>query len=238
MKYLFYLLVVVNLVFFTWKVAQDQRETYLRDMADQHIDYQGDSSAGAPEATDDQMLSAEPGSAEDLSENAADEVASTQMEASSSGCYEIGPLQDRDIAEGYANLLLPSAKGVRLSIRAGDVPDGWWLIYPKASTLEAAHANRRMLENNGIHETWLFDKGPLQGAISLGLYKTRAEADKAQQLLVEKGVGVRVSPRMVRGEVLWLKIPWTGSPLGLEETVQMLNSQDPSLNMPAPTPCN
>jgi hypothetical protein len=94
-----------------------------------------------------------------------------------------------------------------------------------------------MLLNNGITETWLFDKGPLEGSISLGLYPTQAEAQVAHQGLMEKGITTKLAPRLVRGDVFWLKIPWSKLPLVLDDLVQMLNSQDPTLKMPSPEVC-
>lgn len=240
MKYLFYILVVINLVFFTWKFGLQHSESFLRDENDQHLELP-DHSAVPPDngETGDNPDSypAETDPAESITGPIIIEPPSLPRTASAKGCFEIGPLQTREAAEGYMTLLAPSAKDIRLAIRPGDVPDGWWVIYPKAATFEAAHANRHMLESNGIFDSWLFDKGPLAGAISLGLYKTREEADQALQLLVEKGIGAKVVPRLVRGEVFWLKIPWPGLPLALDETVQVLNSQDPTLAMPAPVPC-
>jgi hypothetical protein len=41
----------------------------------------------------------------------------------------------------------------------------------------------------------------------------------------------------VRGDVFWIKMPWTKLPLLLEEAIHTLNSQDPGLRMPAPLAC-
>jgi len=38
MKYLFYILVVINLVFFTWKFGLQHSESFLRDENDQHLE--------------------------------------------------------------------------------------------------------------------------------------------------------------------------------------------------------
>lgn len=234
MKYLFYLLVMINLVFFIWKFGMEHSESLLQARHDQQ--YQ------LPEEGIPPVLEQEPWpTAEPPAETAAVELpeASSVLPRTPSkhGCFEIGPIPTREKAEAYETLLEPNVKEARVVIRAGDVPEGWWVLYPKAATPEASRANRHMLEGKGIYATWLFDKGPLAGSISLGLYKTRGDADRAQEQLAEKGVTATVVPRLVRGEVYWLKIPWTGLPLELDETVQMLNSHDASLGMPAPVPC-
>lgn len=236
MKYLFYLLVVINLVFLLWKFGLDEQKSLLQEQQEQHLALeQGTSGAGLPGAMDsdfptspDQSLDEEP---------SASGTGDLPDSANRHGCFEIGPVETREMAENFATLLYPTAREARVVTRAGDVPDGWWVIYPKAGTPEASRANRQMLLNKGIHETWLFDQGPLAGTISLGLYKTPGEADLALQELRAKGITAKVTPRLVRGDVFWVKIHWTQLPLLLDEAVQTLNSQDPALKMPSPDPC-
>lgn len=235
MKYLFYLLVVINLIFLIWKFGLDERSSFVREQQDQRLVMpRASSTSNPPGAMDsDFPVVLDPPGAEGLSLPGSD----LPDTASRHGCFEIGPIETREMAENYLTLLYPTAKDARVVTRAGDVPNGWWVIYPKASTPEAARANRQMLLNKGIYETWLFDKGPLEGAISMGLYKTPGEADLAMQDFRAKGVTAKVTPRLVRGDVFWVKVPWTQLPLLLDEAVQTLNSQDPALKMPSPAPC-
>ena len=239
MKQFFYVLVVINLVFLVWKFGIDQRNSLVDEINDQHLDVAGavQGANGVPANAEYEMLPTEPETADPAAAEPAADAAALPGAASSRGCFEVGPVQDRETAEAYLALLGQTAKGARIVIRAGDVPDGWWVVYPKATTLEAARANRQMVLNRGIRETWLFEQGPLKNAISLGLYQTREEALKQQQLLVEQGLPVKVEPRSVRGDVFWIKIPWTKLPLLLEEAIHTLNSQDPGLRMPAPLAC-
>lgn len=236
-KQIFYILVVVNLVFLVWKFGLQKRDALIEEANDQHVEILQPPMLGSENESFDNgdFLPGEPDSSE-TDESAAASVGLPEN-ASNHGCFEIGPIQDRETADSYLSLLASTATDARVVIRSGDVPDGWWVIYPKASTREAALANRQMLLNNGIYETWLFDKGPMEGAISLGIYPTQAEAQVAQQNLVEKGIGVKLVPRLVRGDVFWLKIPWTKLPLVLDDAVHLLNSQDPALKMPAPEVC-
>jgi hypothetical protein len=234
MKYLFYVLVVINLVFLIWKIGLQERTSFLQEQRDQHIAISPSTSIPSGELDPDFPVSPDEPEPEGLSVPETPDLPDT---ASRRGCFEIGPIETREIAENYLALLYPIAKEARVVIRAGDVPDGWWVIYPKASTPEAARANRQMLLNKGIYETWLFDKGPLEGAISMGLYKTPGEAELAVQSFREKGITAKTAPRQVRGDVYWVKIPWSQLPLLLDEAVQTLNSQDPTLKMPSPAPC-
>ena len=237
MKQIFYLLVVINLIFLAWKFGLEKRDALIEAANEEHLEYQPPSASNFVNEgfQESDFLPAEPdGTVSDSTEASV----GLPQSASGDGCFEIGPIQSREIAENFLSLLSPTAKDAHVVIRSGDVPEGWWLIYPKASTREAALANRQMLLNKGIYETWLFDQGPLEGSISLGLYPTQVEAQTARQVLMEKGVNPNIVPRLVRGDVFWLKIPWTQLPLVLDDAVQMLNSQDPTLKMPSPEACH
>lgn len=153
-------------------------------------------------------------------------------------CFQIGPSQTREEADLRWQLLRSNAPEASVETWPGDVPDGWWLVFPKAASLDAARENRRMLAAKGVLDSWVFDKGPLQWAISLGLYQERGAAEAAQKPLMEKNIVTEVVPRMVRGKVYWLKIPWHRPALDLEEIVQVLNTQDPALRIPAPIVCD
>ncbi len=238
MKYLFYILVVINLVFLIWKFGLEERDALIEEANEQHVEItQPPPAMLENEGFEDfDSLPVQPDPAETSAESS-DNAEGLPESASSQGCFEVGPIQEREVADNYLSLLEPVASEAHVVIRSGDVAEGWWVLYPKASTREAALANRQMLLNKGIYETWLFDKGPLEGAISLGLYKTQNEAQAAVQSLMEKGIAAKVAPRQVRGDIFWLKIPWTQLPLALDEAIHMLNSQDSSLNIPSPVMC-
>ena len=237
MKQIFYILVVINLIFLVWKFGLEERDALIEAANDQHVEILESPAVGLESENfkSADFLPVEPDPAEN-SESAEASVGLPEY-ASNRGCFEIGPIRDREIADDYLSLLAPTAPDALVVIRSGDVAEGWWVIYPKASTREAALANRQMLHNKGIYETWLFDKGPLEGAISLGLYPSQAEAQVSQQSLMEKGISAKLVPRLVRGDLFWLKIPWTKLPLVLDDAIHLLNSQDPTLKMPPPEVC-
>lgn len=236
-KQIFYILVVINLVFLVWKFGLQERDALIEEANDQHVEILQPPIVGSENESLDNadFLPGEPDTSE--TDESAEASVGLPEYASNRGCFEVGPIQDREMANNYLSLLAPTAMDAHVVIRSGDLADGWWVIYPKASTREAALANRQMLLNNGIYETWLFDKGPLEGAISLGLYPSQAEAQVAQQTLMEKGISAKLVPRLVRGDVFWLKIPWTKLPLVLDDAIHLLNSQDPTLKMPPPEVC-
>lgn len=243
MKYLVYLLVLGNVVFFLW-------ETGFREGRNSDDSYQelampsgleriallseaaGNAGSAAPVAV------AEAGPAVQVPLTETPPPAETRPPEKPVDCFAIGPSQTKEEAEGFLELLKSHAPKAAVETRLGDVPDRWWVLFPKAVSPEAGRDNRRMLAEKGVVDTWLFDKGPLQGAISLGLFKTKEEAEAARKSFMDKNIMAEVVPRMVRGKVYWLKIPWHRPGLEFEEIVQVLNTQDPTLHIPAPIPCD
>lgn len=247
MKYLFYVLLLINVVFLAWKLSPDDVAEAPPDEEVSATSLPVPPDAASPpveEAATVDPASVPPAEGEPIPPSDAEQTPDPYGLATESGispdgngCYDVGPVQTREAADGFLQLLKPSAKQARIIVKPQGVPEGWWVLYRKASNLEQARANRQMLEKQGLFDTWLFDKGPWQWSLSLGLYRTREDAEKAARPLLDRSIPVEVTPRRVRGDSFWIRLPWPGSALELEEVVQLLNSQDTSLHIPAPQPC-
>lgn len=168
------------------------------------------------------------------SQSSAETIPLTQ---SSNGCYEMGPLATKEQAEALLPLVQSTSKASRMVLKSGSVPDGWWLLFPRAPSLEAARHNRKLLEKKGVLDSWVFEQGPHKFAISMGLYPDRSEAQKALEMLKTKGISTDIVPRRVRGDAYWVEIPWEGKVEDLEESIQVLKSQDLGLEIPALMVC-
>lgn len=248
MKYLFYVLLLVNAVFFIWKSGLNPVAFFSEgDNVEQVLALPEEPASpltsvvsNEPEAP---LVETEGGTEASAEDSVPSESASSFSEdrppltQSINGCYEIGPVASKETADAYLALLTSTSKEARVVLKSGSVPDGWWVLYPRAPNVDAARVNRRMLEKKGILDAWVFDKGPLRGAISLGLYPSRSAAELAAKPFSEKGIVVEVAPRRVRGDAFWIEVPWQGLALDLEEIIQVLNTQDPQLQMPLPLVC-
>lgn len=172
-------------------------------------------------------------------QEAAGEAASkaAAAEAEARKCFRIGPYAARAQAQEALELVKTHVDKAELVILSTGVPDGWWVLFPKASNLEAARANRRMLLEKGVQDLWLFDKGELAGAISLGLYSIHDGAIRAQADFMKKNLVTEVVPRLVSSHSEWVRIPWPGTQMELEEVVHLLNSEGTETKLPAPVPC-
>ncbi len=153
------------------------------------------------------------------------------------GCFEAGPFTTQAQASELRELLATHARGISLTTRTASQNDSWWVLIPKAENMEAARARRQMLQERGIKDFWLFNKGELQGAISLGLHETREKAEAAQRQFLDQGIVSELVPRSTRSDTYWLRIPWTGSRLALDEILQTLKMQNADLLIPPLQAC-
>ncbi|MEN9681602.1 MAG: hypothetical protein RLZZ627_1495 [Pseudomonadota bacterium] len=229
------MLVLVNLVFLGWKYGLDHwgfktgPESKVQTSMDP-LDSLGSEDAGFD------LLPTEPDPvpAQDGLANGFDDAQSPPR----SGCMSLGPFATREEAESHLTVLGTLAKDLRVTNRAGDVAEGYWVLFTKATTREGALANRQLLLNRGFYETWLFDRGPLAGSIALGLYPTEEEANAALVGFRERGINAKVRPRLVRGQSFWIKVPWQGSVMEFDEAIQTLKGHDGTLNLPSPSACS
>lgn len=234
MKYLFYFLVLANLGFFVFEIKLKQAN-----------EIQGTSNELTIPTGNEQIFlikelpSTVPSQAGSAKNKKTESTASgSKTSKTRANCYLIGPTQTQSEAENFLDLIKNHARDAKVIFRPGDVPNGWWILYPRALNRELALQNRAMLAQKGAHDGWIFESGPLQWAISLGLYETREKAQEAQKPYIQKNIMTELTPRMARGKVYWLRAPWNGSLLELEEIIQVLNLEDSSLQIPGPVPCD
>jgi hypothetical protein len=233
LKHLFYFLLFVNLVFFVWLAGFNPVELFKS---------QGDVEQvlELPEDPEAPVSSIEPAQEAEVGEEKIQEpllesqpVSETlPLTQSSNGCYEMGPMVGKEQAEALLPLVQSTAKESRMVLKSGSIPDGWWVLFPRAPSLEAARHNRKLLEKKGVLDSWIFEQGPHKFGISVGLFSGRQEAQKAREGFLEKGIPTDVVPRRVRGDAYWIEIPWEGKAEDLEESVQVLKTQDLGLDLP------
>jgi len=248
MKYVFYILILANVVFFLWETniigqgggtAASYRELRLPHTVERIALL---SERSAPPEKNTGVALADPSvtqAAPEPSEGETPEpVQQADVPAPESGCFQWGPVADEARAREVLNLVKAQSDQAALVRKPSDLTDGWWVLFPKAHDLEAAKSNRKMLLEKGVTDLWLFDKGPLQGAISLGLFKTRARAEQAQKKFTEQGVITEVVPRLVQSEAYWVRIPWTRPVPELEAMLKPWDGKRAADQRLPPVPCD
>lgn len=245
MKYLFYLLILINIVFLMWATGIGREQSRVDAALDELAVPGGreklvltkelpsaNRKANAPEPSSDVSAAdgtAAPGeiplpmpAAQTATADAHEDPAAPEVT-----CFDIGPFETADGAEELARLIKPKTEKVAVSMRTTGVPDGWWVIFPKAESPEAAKENRKKLQDRGVHDVWIFENGELAGAISMGLHKTREEAETAQAQFGQQNIVTEVAPRLVRAQAHWIRVPWFRSPQDLTEFLMTLQDSGP-----------
>jgi hypothetical protein len=261
MKYAFFGLILVNVVFFLWESnilgrggvsSQSYKELRLPRAVEQ-ITLLSERSA-SPERPADMVLastSASQDKPEEIRETApVSELAPMQKTGETletpppwttgaqSSCFQWGPITEESRAREVLNLIKAESDQAAVVRKPSDLTDGWWVLFPKAHDMEAARANRNMLLKKGVTDLWLFDKGAQQGAISLGLFKTLSRAEQAQKRFTEQGIITEVVARQVRGDAFWVRIPWTRPASELGEVLKSTDSKGAAGSSPSLVPCD
>lgn len=92
-------------------------------------------------------------------------------------------------ARELAARISKAGTGFALSERRGEVPSSWWVHIPSQGSKEGADKKVAELRHLGVDELFIMqDAGPNQYAISLGLYKNEAAANRHLERLKDKGV--------------------------------------------------
>jgi len=224
MKYLFFLLLLGNIVLYLWETGHRQpREEVNRiqlQLPDSHEEIKLLKEApAAPKKSPGATPAKEAPPAATIKPEpppVAVEPAPVKVEIDPH-CRLIGPYADADAARASLDQLQSRLEGLELVSRTEASAEGFWVLYPRAENIYAARANRKMLSDRGIRDLWLFDKGELENAISLGVFKTRDRAEAMQEELRAKGIEVEIKPRMARTESNWLRLSWRAGNGELQE---------------------
>lgn len=143
-------------------------------------------------------------------------------------CVRLGPFKQRTAAMDLISELYELGHDASLQVEVEQKENGFWVLIPAGSEdPDFVVAN---LELAGIQDTWRFTKGQLNGAVSLGLYSDREQAQERLLTLADKGFDAEVRPRSVEISTYWVrslypkddndavlepvynKFPWLGYP--------------------------
>lgn len=148
-----------------------------------------------------------------------------------SACFNLGDLEKQDVAEAIAKML--AAQDIEAVIQDELVRKeaGYWVVIPPFPTDDQAQRRVRDLKAAGIRDVWRFTGGEKKNAISLGLFSNRPNAEKVQKNAKAKGFNPQVQPRYRDDRRYWLEFTGLqGQPLP-DELQQQLQSDYPDLEI-------
>ncbi|QXP91073.1 hypothetical protein [Methylococcus capsulatus] len=228
MRFLFYFLLIANVSFFFWSLGH--RDTK------RHVDVKSVEASGRlllrSEVADTRGEIQSP-----PTESPPPARIENEPPAGEAGCYRMGPFAETAEARRVLALVKEWIDRANLTSESSESLDGYWLLYPKAENMDEAKGNRKMLMDKGIKDVWLIDKGEMAGTISLGIFKTREEAETEVVRLSKLNVRAQIRPRITQAETVWIQFVWDKSPLELDEIMIQLRGENPEVSVPPLSPC-
>ena len=213
MKWLCLLLLVVNIGYFGWTLDQRTRATLQvhanalkvpRDVPrlrliselEQPPVRRAAVTSGADDTDEPDLVATMPGISTTLPESLI-----APMRLRTDACFSFGPFAERDRAVRLLDWLDERDTRTGLRREAGNGEQLLWVyLAPGAS----AEATLRELQDSGIRDVRLIEKGNLQNAISLGLFSSQASVNQRLRELQDKGYQPVVVPYNEDSPVFWV----------------------------------
>ena len=142
-------------------------------------------------------------------------------------CYQISPFDSLEELNKWVDINKIEKDSVTSFSQEVQVLSNYLVYYPAAKTYTLSKNNVEMLKRKGIDNYWMFRKGELKGAYSLGLFVKEKRALFLQKKLAEDKLNVEIMPRYKEKEV------WTAKLLSKtelsKETITLSEEQTLSL---------
>ena len=237
MRHVIYLLVVMNLVYFSWSMLQyvphkggaslvrrippDVRrletvqEKAVKDVSpgaveSRLISADTPAAAGSPAINHARQEMTEIGQVEALTASEPPGAVSQ-----SSNCHVFGPFSDDSMMKTVENRL--GQLGYKPGERSSDtrVEAGYWIYLPSMERKEVLRITRMMDKNND--RDYLILKG---NALSLGTYENHSRVTVRLKMLHKYGIEPVVEPRFVTRTVYWLDLELPDDDRSVLETIR------------------
>lgn len=242
-RWLFLILVVVNLFVFLWAYSRPvpfQRGPEPLPAGVPEIRLLDESTLAKPEeksipdakhvdeAADE--ISAEIDSVEPT-ESDGEEKPPLEQETANR-CIKLGPFSDEVQAFDLISLLSEAGHQADIDETVNRRESGFWVLIPAKKTASGALLDG--LRKAGISDVWRFAKGDLEGAISLGLYSDRASAAERIEQLADKGFNATVAPRELEEAVYWVNSTYSSDDEKAKTALEQAYNKYPHFNFPPP----
>jgi hypothetical protein len=235
MKWLFTMLLAVNVVYFGWELDRETRLTIrnsppavslpatarplqliseLDTPPDLRVSMEADIPAIAQEAAE-QVAIAVP---EQLVAELPDiQLAELENIATTSTCYKYGPVLDEELIEGLHDWFRSRNALAAVHYTDEQATNMFWVYLAPQPTRETAIAVLEDMRSKGIGDYRLINRGELVNAISLGLFSSRDAVDARLMELKDKGYVPVVVPYADVKRIYWLEVQVTSTSPAVEE---------------------
>jgi len=140
-------------------------------------------------------------------------------------CYRLGPYTISRQAQAALRKLGAGAGKAVMVKKPVEVEKGYLILYPAADSLKTAQANRKMLAQKGLKNVWVIDKGESRYAISLGAFGNKEQAGEALGRFLAQGIQAELKPRLGMADRWWLEAPGEPGRAALETVAGLSATQ-------------
>jgi hypothetical protein len=121
-------------------------------------------------------------------------------------CVEIGPFQTQSDLRQAETVLTAVGRnrGVREAVERRF--RGYWVFLPASASRDRALGTARELAAAGIRDYYVVTAGDRENTISLGLFRDRANAERRQEEMHNRGYTAEMSERVEEQRVFWVTL--------------------------------
>jgi hypothetical protein len=205
------LLILTNVLFFTWAQFVDVR-----------VDDLDRPSAASPENSQRIVLAretsgparpAQPAGARSVqltSPNPASNAPIEVARADQSSCVSVGPFGDLSHASQAQSILRNADFRSRQRVEQGEIWVGYWVSVQNFATRAAADEALELLEERGITDAYIVPGSNAEGSIlSIGVFSDPQRARRRFEEIRTLGLEPQISDRKRPGSVYWLDVDLT-----------------------------
>ena len=132
-------------------------------------------------------------------------------------CFTFGPLAEARQVQGLTDWFRSRAAWTQTRSSDKKGRELFWIYLAPRESRESALAMLEDLQNRGIRDYRLINRGSLENAVSLGLFSSQSAVNKRLSELKEKGYKPIVVPYSNADQIYWLDVRVTSGPDIIEE---------------------
>ncbi|MGZ0079343.1 hypothetical protein [Methylomonas sp. YC3] len=118
-------------------------------------------------------------------------------------CYEAGPFSDQEALRRWAST--EHLTVFKAANKSTMVSSDFQVYYPAGKDAEQTRINKMMLKAKGLNDVWPISDGDIKGAISLGVFNDRQRAMLFKNQLAEQGVKAEIRQRNKLRDELFIR---------------------------------
>jgi hypothetical protein len=224
MRTLCLLLILANMLYFTWSQMLDVQVSGLDRKGSKPVEpsmrivlAREMLEANPPEVSVEQIRDVQPPAVEPLGKESAPAPSVAVARGDALSCMSIGPYADLPQASQAQAALRAAGFQPRQRVEQGELWAGYWVSVQGLATREAAESALRMLTGSGISDVYLMPGSDPPNVLSLGVFSDYQRAQRRVGEVRALGLTARIDDRKRAGSVYWIDVD-------LQEPDQVLDS--------------